>query len=187
MKNYSFDNSYDLYRALRDASPAERLNIVKQANLDLLDDDDWTVLMLAAKYGQTAIVDSLIKAGANKDIQDNDGWTALMYAAYNGREYIVDSLIKAGANKDIKNKYGRTALMLAAKHGYEDIVDLLSTPHQLIKDIKQKLAESEQKIANLTKQVDKYKEPKVLNDFLAKKREKRLLGAIRLGRFRGCK
>ena len=143
--------------------------------------------MYAAYNGREYIVDSLIKAGANKDIKNKYGRTALMLAAKYGQTAIVDSLIKAGANKDIKNKYGRTALMLAAKHGYEDIVDLLSTPHQLIKDIKQKLAESEQKIANLTKQVDKYKEPKVLNDFLAKKREKRLLGAIRLGRFRGCK
>ena len=34
MKNY-FNDPYELYKALRDASPAERLNIVKNANLDL--------------------------------------------------------------------------------------------------------------------------------------------------------
>lgn len=184
MKNYSFDNSNDLYKALRNASPAERENIVKQANLDLQDDYGWTALILAACNGREDIVDSLIKAGANKDIKDKYGRTALMLATKYGGKNVVQSLINAGANKDIKDNDDRTALMYAID---KDILDLLSTPHQLIKDIKQKLAESEQKIANLTKQVDKNKEQKVLNDFLAKKREKRLLGAIRLGRVRGCK
>ncbi len=178
---------YDLYRALRDASPAERENIVKQANLDLQDDYGWTALMYAIYHDPKGVPEFLIENGADLNLQNTDGMTALMFAASGGYIGIVKSLINNGANKDITDNYGRTAEIHALYNNCKNIVKLLSKPNQLIKDIEQKLSEAEQKIANLTKQVDKNKEQKVLNDFLAKKREKRLLGAIRLGRVRGCK
>ena len=212
MKNYS--SSCGLYSALCDTSPAERLNIVKQANLDIQDEYGYTALMWAAKYGQTAIVDLLIKAGANKNIKDNEGHTALMLAACNNHKDIVGLLIKAGANKNIKDKYGHTALMLAAEYGqtaivdslieagankdiqdehghtalmwathygYKNIVNLLS-----IKDIKQKLAESEQKNANLTKQVNKLEAQIAWNKFQDKKREqKRMREVLFKRKYRG--
>jgi len=195
----SFTDSCGLYSALCDTSPAERLNIVKQANLDIQDKYCCTALIWAAKYEhQTAIVDLLIKAGANKDIKDNDGRTALMHATYYGHKDIVDLLIKSGANKDIKDNNGYTALMHAACEGREAIVDslieasankdikdndghtaLMWAAHYgykdivnllSIKDIKQKLSEAEQKNAKLEAQ--------------AKKIAKQRMRALRLGRYR---
>ena len=190
MKNYfnaPFNAPYELYKALRDASPAERLNIVKNANLDLQDDYGWTALMYAIYHDPKGVPEFLIENGADLNLQNTNGMTALMFAASKGYIGIVKSLINNGAKTDLKDNLDRTAEIHALYNNCKNIVKLLSKPNQLIKDIKQKLSESEQKIANLTKQVDKNKEQKVLNDFLAKKREERLLRAIRLGRIRGCK
>ncbi len=180
MKDYSFDKPYDLYRALYAATPEERLNIVKNANLDLQDDYGWTALMYAIYHDPKGVPEFLIENGADLNLQNKKGMTALMFAAGQGYIGIVKSLINNGAKTDLKDNWDRTAEIHALYNNCKNIVKLLSKPNQLIQDIKQKLAESEQKNAKLEAQI-------AWNKFQDKKREERLLRAIRLGRGIGCK
>ena len=88
--------------------------------------DGTTMLMLAAKKGNTEMAELLIKHGANLNIQSNDGDTALIWAANKGYTGIAELLIKHGADLNIQNSDGNTALTKAyySTH-YSDIVKLL--------------------------------------------------------------
>ena len=57
----------------------------------------WTPLIVAAINGHTAIVKSLLAAGADINARDEDDWTPLMQAAHNGHVDTVKALLQAGA------------------------------------------------------------------------------------------
>lgn len=114
-----------------------------------------TLLMVAARNGNAALLDFLLRSGANIMNQnrygdtaigiaalnghesavkrlleagargDGPGWSALHYAAYAGHTGIVHFLISRGVNLDARAPNQQTALMLAAKNGHLDAVRLL--------------------------------------------------------------
>ena len=84
-------------------------------NADRRDADGRTLLMKAAKSGNTNMVENLLYSQADVNAVDNDGWTALMFAArFQNNPKTLDLLINAGANMSAENNYGITALLLAA-------------------------------------------------------------------------
>ncbi len=67
-----------------------------------------TPLVTAATFGEVAIAQALIDAGADLSIKNNDGTTPLHSAAFFGRIEIVQQLIDAKADKTLLNNYGAT-------------------------------------------------------------------------------
>ena len=91
-----------------------------------------TALMAAANYGEIAIVEQLLAAGAELNLQAKGDRTALMWAQggsgtkEKARKYkVFQILVAAGADLNLRsNLYGNTALMLAA-YGDGDAAQVL--------------------------------------------------------------
>ena len=60
----------------------------------------WTLLMLAALEGNTAIGEELIQRGAQLDMQNKFGDTALSLAAHTGHVGFFELLVRSGASLD---------------------------------------------------------------------------------------
>ena len=101
------------------------------ANVDAVNDDDQTALMLAAQNGHTDIVTALAGThGANVNAVDRYGWTALMIAAKHGQTAIVNTLAGThGADVEAVDKNGWTALMHASMNCHTDAMNALAVTH----------------------------------------------------------
>ncbi len=97
-----------------DCIESVRLLIEAKADVNGVDSEGQTPIMLAASIGNKNIVDLLLGEGAELDIQDCDEYTALMYAAVNGNEECLSALINAGADINIRNDSGDAPVYKAA-------------------------------------------------------------------------
>merc|ERR1712086_1864 len=70
------------------------------ADVNMLDGDGSTVLMIAALYGKVECLQFLIDSKASIDIQAEDGDTALAGAQDNGHNKCAEILIAAALEKD---------------------------------------------------------------------------------------
>lgn len=85
-------------------------------------DQDESVLMLAALKGYASLVEKLV----NNDADVNKpGWTALHYAASGGHVQILEFLLEHSAYIDAESPNGTTPLMMAAMYGSPEAVKLL--------------------------------------------------------------
>ena len=85
-----------------------------------------TPLIIAARSGDIAAIESQIAEGASLDGTSSDGATPLHYAVERGDAQIAAILLDAGANAEAKTRNGVTPLALAALGGDAQIVtDLL--------------------------------------------------------------
>jgi ankyrin repeat protein len=90
------------------------------------DDQDRTVLHLAASNNQLKMVAALIGAGADVNAQEGSlGSTPLHLAAERGHLAVCDCLIYNGASLKLKDKAGRTALDLASKNHHKLLVRIM--------------------------------------------------------------
>ena len=87
-------------------------------------EDECTQLMLAASYGQRAVVSLLIDAGADVNATSSGG-SALNRAAFEGVTDVVRLLIQRGANVNDTDQSGQTPLLHASLHGHLDCVEAL--------------------------------------------------------------
>lgn len=95
-------------------------------DINTIDEDGKTALILAAEAGQGDVVQYLLeKKGVALDLRDHQGHTALLAAAATGREDIVSLLVKTGSAIDIPDAGGNTPLLLAAGAGHSAIVEEL--------------------------------------------------------------
>ena len=86
------------------------------------------VLVLAAAWGYTDMVETLLEAGADPNYgADKDGLTALMWACKNFDEQLemVRALLEAGAEFNVKSNYAETPLSIANEYENHNIVTLL--------------------------------------------------------------
>jgi ankyrin repeat protein len=87
---------------------------------------DITPLLMAAKTGNAAIVDLLLKSGANAKAVSTTGTTPLMLAASSGKTDAVKILLNSGVDVNAKDIYqGQTALMFAAALNRADVIKVL--------------------------------------------------------------
>ncbi|MEO8013181.1 ankyrin repeat domain-containing protein [Polaromonas sp.] len=113
-----------LYLALREPSPkaAQVLMDWPKTDVNKLNAQGESILMLAALKGQLELADRLIKKGADVN---KTGWTPLHYAASGGNTALIDLLLENSAYIDAESPNGSTPLMMAAMYGSEASVKLL--------------------------------------------------------------
>ncbi|MBP5403978.1 MAG: ankyrin repeat domain-containing protein [Elusimicrobiaceae bacterium] len=115
-----------LFDAVKFGFTEEVGNIIEQGiNVNILNSNGETPLIVAVKNGKDTILDILLSAKANVSIKDKDGFSALLYAASAGNPQSVESLLQAGANPNDTLPNNQTALMLAARSGNSETVHLL--------------------------------------------------------------
>nr|WP_286206682.1 ankyrin repeat domain-containing protein [Thauera linaloolentis] len=119
---------------------------------DSADANGNTLLILAAREGQAAVIEVLLKRGAAVDYRNpagdsalmlavlgghdeaarallaggakvnHEGWAPLHYAAFEGRDALLDALLGAGADVNARAPNLATPLMLAARNGHAGMV-----------------------------------------------------------------
>jgi ankyrin repeat protein len=95
------------------------------ADVNSVNEQGCTPMMLAARCGSLACVQSLLNHGANVNRIDAQNNTALLLAADYGYTDIVEMLVTHAANVNATNLHGDTSLMLAAENGDARSVSLL--------------------------------------------------------------
>ena len=106
----------------------ERVRQLLEQGLDVnqVDADGRTPLMMDAFEGYTEVVDLLLNSGAEVDHRDGAGRTAVMYASSGPFPQTVELLIQSGAQVNrIDTVEGWTALMVAAAEGHQPVVEVL--------------------------------------------------------------
>lgn len=113
-----------LYLALREPSPkvAQVLINWPKTNINKLNAQGESILMLAAIKGELELANRLIKKGADVN---KTNWTPLHYAASGGKTAMISILLENSAYIDAESPNGSTPLMMAAMYGSEASVKLL--------------------------------------------------------------
>lgn len=113
-----------LYLALREPSPktAQALIEWKKTDLNKLNPQGESALMLAALKGQIELAEKMIKREADVN---KTGWTPLHYAASAGQARLISLLLENSAYIDAESPNGTTPLMMAAMYGSVASVKLL--------------------------------------------------------------
>jgi len=108
--------------------------LAAKANLELANDQDITPLLAAVAISimnckaevRTALVATLLKAGASVKAKDKNGAVALHVAAHCGNTEAVEALAAhTDAEIDSTDGSGQTALWLAAVAGRPDVAEIL--------------------------------------------------------------
>ncbi|KAG2175276.1 hypothetical protein INT44_007764 [Umbelopsis vinacea] len=95
------------------------------ANIEGLDADGRTPLVIAVIAAQLDMVSLMIEKKANIEASDNDLLTALHWSARIGHMVILELLLQKEANFGAVTKHGNTALHLAAQFNHSNIVATL--------------------------------------------------------------
>jgi ankyrin repeat protein len=85
----------------------------------------YTPLLIASKSGNTAMIETLVGAGADANSATTNGTTALMFAAQAGNADAVKALIARGADVNAKELKGETALP-SRRYGRADAIRVLT-------------------------------------------------------------
>lgn len=86
-----------------------------QIDVNHVDGEGNTALILASMCGCYRVVDFLLQAKADINHQNDQGETALMLAAHKEHDKVVELLISRGANVNIKDSWGDTAIAYATR------------------------------------------------------------------------
>jgi ankyrin repeat protein len=92
------------------------------ADIDELDPDGRTPVLLATRGNHVETVRALVEAGANVDIRDNRLDNPFLYAGAEGLLDVVRLMIDAGADPALTNRFGGTALIPASERGHVEVV-----------------------------------------------------------------
>lgn len=96
------------------------------ADINAVNKDSMTALMLAAQNGNTNALKALIEADADLNAKDkNYGDSALVFADEKNQQDAVRVLIAAGADVNTCDKQGTTVLMLSAQNSHPETVKAL--------------------------------------------------------------
>ncbi len=101
--------------------------LAEGVNLNLLVEDEFSILLMACRFGNTDAVRKLLIRKVNVTQVSREGYTPLMSATLRGHAEIVGLLLEAGAFAHINDQdsRGETALMRACSKGHLDCAELL--------------------------------------------------------------
>ncbi len=128
--NVNVHESNERYTPLHSAGMAGNVSAVKfilanGGNIDALDEDGRTALMMALFRSQSSASVALINANANIEIGDREGKTALMFAAQRGQIDAINAMIARNVSLDVQRRSGATALIFAADYGQLEALQTL--------------------------------------------------------------
>ena len=115
-----------LHHACRKGNAFVEVFIASGCNINRVDTDGLTPLMVAAHEGREEVVEKLILAGVDVRRQDKHGDTALHHAARNNNIQCGILLAEGGASVRIKSKATHTPLSIAKPEFKEAILQALS-------------------------------------------------------------
>ena len=117
----------DLLKAVN-ADDISRIKNLLNEGLDVngMNEDGWSALMVAASKGSMEILKLLIENGAALDVKNRQGGqTALIFAAHWGHTEVVRYLIAKGANLNVQMDDGWTALIDSISRGNLEVAKIL--------------------------------------------------------------
>lgn len=94
-------------------------------NAQCSDSEAWTVLHIAAEWGNSNVVTRLLHAGANAEARSSEGEMPLHVAVRGGHIETVNVLLYAGADVNSKNENGQTPLHIASVEGLTNVMTTL--------------------------------------------------------------
>ena len=111
------------------ANDIKKLLIQNRSKIDynIVDNNNRTLLMFAASFGDKEIINEIVKYGNGIDKTDNNGQTALHWAVWYNKYDSVKELIRLNANPNIEDNNSRRPIDIAEFEGYEDIYELLNS------------------------------------------------------------
>ncbi|MDX1917304.1 MAG: ankyrin repeat domain-containing protein [Rickettsiaceae bacterium] len=95
-------------------------------DINQVDSNRSTALILAILNGRTEIAKELLNRGADPNTVDKNGKTAIMIASEIGHLKIAKELLNRGADPNTVDKNGKTAIMYALKNDHTEISDFLT-------------------------------------------------------------
>jgi hypothetical protein len=109
-----------LHTAAAERAPQSLRYLISRSDqaIDAINIRGETALMLAAKHGDLAMAEQLLKRGAQINRQ---GWTPLHYAAAFDQRQMVDWLLERDAYIDAESPANITPLMMAVRQGHESL------------------------------------------------------------------
>ena len=110
------------------ANDIKKLLMQNRSKIDynIVDNNNRTLLMFAAAFGDKEIINEIVKYGNGIDKTDNNGQTALHWAVQYNKYDSVEELIRLNANPNIKDDYSRLPIDIAENEGYEEIYNFLN-------------------------------------------------------------
>lgn len=99
--------------------------LAEGTNIDTVDQQGNTPLMLAAKIGNPRIMDIILSHNPDINKQNKIGSTALLVAAETGQLHLVKKLIGHGADVSVRDNNDNTAISLASRFSHNQIVEFL--------------------------------------------------------------
>ena len=120
-------SNYAYYKPKKVVGQMKILFYEEQVNINAVNTDGQTALMLAIQKEQQIWFDLILEQNPNIDQQDNNGFTALMYVAQqNYAGYFAKMLLEHGASPSITSNAGKTALDIAIHHCEDDMCRVFS-------------------------------------------------------------
>lgn len=118
------DGQHGLSLALREPSGKVSAVLLDAPKIEVnaLNSNGESPLMIAALNGQNAAAEKLVRLGADLN---KTGWTPLHYAATSGNVALMGLFLEHHAFVDPEAPNGTTPLMMAAMYGTDDAVKLL--------------------------------------------------------------
>ena len=102
------------------------LLVRKGANMDLVNCEGTSPLMVASEGGSTQVVELLLNSKASVNLADKRGFTAAHYASINGHCNALVTLLERGADINREGVLGgRTPLMMAFEGKQEAVAKIL--------------------------------------------------------------
>lgn len=84
-----------------------------------------TALGLASYYGNTVMLDLLVKHGAEINLKDKNHSSPIFFAISNGQVAAVETLLTLGGNINLPDEHGATPLMYAIQRNQYSCIDAL--------------------------------------------------------------